>query len=422
MHKTRRIILGSIICSLAALFYVYDYFIQVAPSVMVSDLMRDFNIGAGDLGVLSACFFYSYALMQAPAGWALDYFGPRKLLSAAVFISACGVILFSQAPSFILACVGRFLIGFGSAFAFVSTLFLLSQWFSHKYFATFAGFVQLGACLGSIVGLAPIAILVNHYGWRETMWVTGMATLGVSIIFWLVIRDYPTEKNQRALEQDSLSVSLVSHKKLIRNGQMWILCACGFFSWIPVAGVGALWGVPYMMKVYGLNNAQASSFVTCFWLGVGLGSPLVGWLSYRYSLRKKPIVWCFVCAIIASFLLLKAPVLPPSIALLALFLLGFSASVQSLTFGVLKDIVPHAQFGFASGILNMAAIAGGGLAQPLIGVMLRFVWDGQYAGGVPVYTLANYKVSLYVLPVVAILGLLVAFSLKETYCTPLEQE
>ena len=405
--------LGAVICSLAALFYVYDYFIQVAPSVMVEDLMRDFKIGAGDLGVMSSCFFYSYALMQVPAGWMIDHLGPRKLLSLAVLISAAGVLLFSQAELFWVACVGRFLIGFGSAFAFISTLFLISRWFSHKYFATFAGLVQLGACIGSIIGLAPIALLVDHYGWRDTMLYTGIATFGLVLVFWLVIRDQPPKSDQLDIKPQSSSYS---RKDLLKNKQVWVICACGFFSWIPVAGVGALWGVPYMMKVYGVTNSQAGSMVTWFWLGIGLGSPFVGWWSHRISRRKLPITLCFTVAVVASFMLLDASSLSPHVTLIALFLLGFSASIQSLSFGILKDVVPHEQFGFASGMNNMAAIAGGGLAQPIIGWLLWLSWNGQYSSGVPTYTLSNYQQSLYLLPAVAIAGIVVSLLLKETRC------
>ncbi len=412
--STKQCLVGTIICSLAALFYVYDYFIQVAPSVMVQSVMRDFNVGAGDLGALSACFFYAYAMMQIPAGWLLDHLGARKLLSLAVLISAVGVILFSQAPSFAYACVGRFLIGFGSAFAFVGTLFLLSQWFSHKHFAMLAGFVQFGGCLGSIIGLTPVALLFARYGWRYTLLVTGIATLGWAFVFWLVIRDRPAGTKVQVLR--TATKPRVSHKQLFKNKQVLAICACGFFSWIPVAGVGALWGVPYIMSVYHLTNAMAAAFIIWFWLGVGLGSPLMGWLSHYFSRRKAPILICFVCAIFAGVCLLDAVHLPQAITMGALFVLGFSASVQSLTFGILKDIVPTEQFSFASGMNNMAAIVGGGLAQPIIGIVLYLLWNGHYSNGVPVYTLANYQHSLYLLPAIAITGLLIATRLKETRC------
>lgn len=416
MHYKKRILIGSIVCSLAALFYVYDYFVQVAPSVMVQDLMRDFHIGAGALGVLSACFFYSYAFMQIPAGWMLDRWGARLLLSAAVLVSAFGVILFGAAHALWVAGFGRFLIGLGSAFSFISTLSLLSRWFSHKYFSTFAGLVQLGACIGSIIGLAPIAVLVDAYGWRETMHITGLATIGLAVLFWLVIRNSP-EKNSHKKE---VIKNILPLKSLFKNKQVWVICACGFFSWVPMGGFGALWGVPYLMKVYHLNNIQVGSLMVWMWLGIGLGSPLIGWVSYYFATRKLPIVICFVMALLSLCLLFDAAALPQGITMLALFGLGASASSQTLTFGVLKDIVLPEQFGIASGLNNMGAIIGGGLAQTLIGYILTLSWNGAYQNGTPFYTLHNYQSGLLLIGAMAALGFFTSvFLLKETHCMQL---
>lgn len=416
MRTKTRIFYGSIICSLAGLFYVYDYFVQVAPSVMVDDLMRDFHIGAGALGVLSACFFYSYACMQIPAGWMLDRWGARLLLSGAVLISAIGVVLFAQAHALWLAGFGRFLVGFGSAFSFIGALSLLSRWFSHQHFATFAGLVQLGACVGSIIGLAPIAVLVNRYGWRDTMYTTGLATLGLAVLFWLVIRNSP-QKSPHKQEPANNAIPL---KSLFKNKQVWVICACGFFSWVPVGGFGALWGVPYLMKAYQLTNTQAGELMVWMWLGIGVGSPLIGWASYYFAMRKRPIVICFVLSLVSLCILFEASLLPKVITVLALCGLGLSASSQSLTFGVLKDVVLPEQFGVASGLNNMGAIIGGGLAQTLMGYILTLTWNGTYQNGTPLYTLHNYQSGLLFIGVMMMFGFFTStLLLKETHCVQL---
>ncbi|RPI32123.1 MAG: MFS transporter, partial [Hyphomicrobiaceae bacterium] len=50
----------------ASLFFFYAWIMRVAPSVMVEELMREFAVGAGVLGNLSAAYFYGYAGMQIP--------------------------------------------------------------------------------------------------------------------------------------------------------------------------------------------------------------------------------------------------------------------------------------------------------------------------------------------------------------------
>ena len=55
---------------LAAAFCLTAFYLRAAPAVMTAELMRDFHIGAGQLGNLSAFYFYFYVLgsITAAAG------------------------------------------------------------------------------------------------------------------------------------------------------------------------------------------------------------------------------------------------------------------------------------------------------------------------------------------------------------------
>lgn len=407
-------VLPFIICGLAALFYVYDYFIQVAPSVMTEQLMRAFSMSAAGLGVLSASFFYSYTLLQIPSGLLIDRFGARVILTFAVFISAVGVTLFGITHYFMWAAFTRFLIGLGSSCAFISALFLVARWFSHKYFGLIAGLIQLAGCVGSIFGEAPLAMTINHFGWREVMVVTGLITFCLAAVYWFVIRDGVSPASQT--KTVTLSNEWQRLMYLVRQSQVWWVALCGFVSWVPVGVVGALWGVPYLMKVYGWNNVHAGNVCSLFWVGLGIGSPLAGWISNRMARRKQPFIACFAMGVLASLLIVNANYLSPAMAGFALFLLGLSVSAQVLAFSVVKDIVPPNVFASASGMTNMAVVLGGGLTQTLVGFMLVWTWNGAMFNQVPVYTVNNYRVAFIVLILAAVVGLIVTcFKLKETH-------
>jgi len=415
MKRTSLPLYPIFICVLASLFYVYDYFIQVAPSVMTEQLMRSFSIGAGKLGILSGCFYYAYTLMQIPAGLLLDRLGARALVTLAVLGSAIGVTLFGVTYNFAIAGVARFIVGFGSSFAFISALFLISRWFAHRHFAAAAGMVQLAGCIGSLVGLAPLAVLVNSMGWRRSMILTGLITFGFAFLFWIFIRD-----GKRPRAQDSATTPRSEWQRLkflTKKPQVWWVGVCGFMSWIPVAIIGALWGVPYFMKVYGLTNTEAGKLCSLFWVGLGIGSPLMGWISNHFRNRCTPFASCFGLGLVGSILLLNATVTPMWVTMFALILMGFSASAQSLSFGLIKDIVPPSMFGTASGFNNMAAILGGAISQPLVGFLLHSGWSGLMIHQVPVYTVNDYRIALLAVPIAALVGLAVAsFRVKETYC------
>lgn len=407
-----------LICSLAGLFYIYDYFIQVSPAVITEQLMLAFNVSAPGLGFLGACFFYAYASMQIPAGILLDHFGARKLLSLAILISGFGVILFANTGHFYVAGLGRFLIGFGSAFAFISTLFLASHWFDHRYFALIAGCVQFGGCLGSIMGEAPLATLMNHYGWRHVLSLTGNITLVLALVYWLLIRDYPQDQfPPKPYLKASLNTEKHRLKQLFSHPQIKWIGMVGFFSWIPVATFGALWGVPYLMLVYHLKNTQAAAYCSLFWLSLGLSSIGIGWYSDHIKRRKRPVKLCFSLGLLGSLGLILAPHLPFACFILSLILLGASAATQSLTFGIMKDSLAENLFGTGSGFLNMMAIIAGGISQQLMGLLLNWTIPPTAITGPHHYHIINFQQGFLILPLGALLGWIVtSYRLKETYC------
>ena len=78
---------------------------------------------------------------------------------------------------------------------------------------------------------------------------------------------------------------------------------------------------------------------------------MIGWFSDNIKSRKQPIYICFGVGLVASLFFIGAEHVPAFIMMFLLFLLGFAASVQSLTFGIAKDIIPpkHLSNGICSG-------------------------------------------------------------------------
>ncbi len=403
---------GLVICSLAIFFYLYDYFIQVSPSVMTTQLMQHFAIGAAKLGLLSACFYYTYLVMQIPVGMLVDRFGSRKLLTFSVLISALGIMAFTITHNLYIAGLARAVIGLGSSFAFICALSLIANWYHHRHFAIWAGVVQMGACIGSIFGLAPLAQAVTRFGWQQCLWVIGITTLILAVIYWLVIQDQPPGKIKQQPENDQ---QLSKLKTILNHSQVWVIAFLSGCSWVPLGIIGALWGVPYLSKVYDLTTTQAGTLCSLYWIGLAIASPMIGWLSDTIRQRKLPCIICFTCGVISAIGLLLSPYLSMMFTALFLFFLGVASGAQSLSFAILKDNVQPTHFATASGFNNTAVICGSGIAQPLFGYLLYLGWDGKMHHHLPSYTISDYQHGLIILPAVMILALLAAvFLLKET--------
>src|SRR5271163_258386 len=80
---------------IAAMFYLAAFYIRVSPAVMTTELMRDLHISAGDLGYLSAFYYYAYVAMQFPTGLLVDRLGARRLLVLGSLAAASGTLLFA---------------------------------------------------------------------------------------------------------------------------------------------------------------------------------------------------------------------------------------------------------------------------------------------------------------------------------------
>lgn len=405
------------VCFLASLFYLYDFVLQVAPSVITHDLMGELGLGATGLGIISAFFFYAYAPMQIPAGLSYDKFSPRYVIASAIAVCALGGLFFSLGHTAFALCLGRFLTGAGAAFSFIGTLVLLTHWFPKRYFAVLAGVVQFMSCVGSILGQAPLARAVQSAGWRPSIFVISCIGFGLAGLILLCVRDYPAHAVKRI---DSIKKT-VSHKPLgllsvVKDPQTW---AIGFYSlivWTPVVIFAELWGVPYLMQTYHYDASTVSALLVCYWLGMGVGSPLAGWLSNVIKSRKKVLSGCIILGLFFVYIVVYGPPLSYMALSVCLFFFGLSAAGQSLAFAVVQDRNNPATVGTAIGINNMFVVVSGAIFQPIASVLLSSVWDGQKLQGAPLFSIQNYQVALGILPIIFVVGwFVVRFWLKETF-------
>ena len=186
MRSKRSQIFPWLICGLGALFYCYEYILRISPSVMAQPLAHAFNVDAAMLGNAVAFYYYAYTPMQLPVGVLMDRYGPRRLLAIAALICAGGAYLFAFGHLGI-AEVGRFLVGFGSAFAFVGVLKLASLWLPPSRFAMIAGLVTTLGMLGAMFGDRLLGHFVQQMGWQSTVNLSAAVGVVLAAVIWLGI-------------------------------------------------------------------------------------------------------------------------------------------------------------------------------------------------------------------------------------------
>ena len=408
-----------IIFILAAAFYLFEFIIQVSPGVMARNLMQDFAIDATRLGIMSGVFYYSYTAMQLPAGILFDRYSSRWLMVLAIALFACGTLVFSLAPTVHTAALGRFIMGGAAAFAFIGVLHLTIRWFPPQYFAMFVGVAELMGSVGAMVGSAPLALMLEHYSWRETGVFLAIGGFILALLVFLIIRDRKLHVDHAHDWQKPLKTSL---KTIFTNSQTWYIGIYSFTIWAPVLAFSALWGVSFLMVSCKLTNVEAATAIAITWLGVALASPIIGWLSDRFTNRRFFLILSAFFGAIAITIVIFVANIPIDLLYPLMFFIGFASAGQTISFAVIKDNNSPATNSTANGFNNMVVVAGGILFQPLIGRFLDLNWDGGMLHGIRVYNLHDYRMAFLILPICYLIAFVASlFWVKETHCKAMWQ-
>lgn len=415
-NTSQHSILPWIVWSLGCLFYFYECLLQVSPSVMSHELMRDFNVTSQTLGILSGIYFYSYAAMQLPGGVMMDYFGPQRLLTLATLICAVSTIAFGYTDSFYTACLARLMIGFGSAFAAVGAMKLAAGWFPANRFALLTGLMVTIGMLGAIGGEAPLALLIDNYGWRQSMFFMGIAGIFLAMLILLVVKDGPANSlvsQEKHTEDEPLWASLLT---LIKNKQLWCVAIYGGLMYMSTPVFCGLWGVPFLMFKLNIAKATAANYISLIFVGWAIASPLWGIFSNRIGMRKPPLYIATVGALITSISFIYAPIESKLGIQILLFLFGIFSAAFLPAFAIAKELCNKRYVATGLSFMNMMNMIGIALAQPLVGVILDQMWHGEIVNKVRVYPMEAYQLALAILPIGIFISLLILPRIKETYC------
>lgn len=427
MHTTstkKYLLMAWTICALGAAFYSYEYFLRISPSVMEHSLREHFNLSATGFGFLSAFYYYAYVPLQIPVGVLLDRYGPRLLITIACLICVLGTFIFAGTSTFWVAATGRFLVGFGSAFAFVGVLKLATIWLPEDKLAMVSGLAAALGTIGAMIGDNLLGNLVAKIGWRETVNITAYFGLILSIILWLGIRDKKSHQ-RRSGTIANFKRSMIDLGIIVRNKQIWINGMFGCLVYLPTTVFAELWGPTYLKHAHGLNQPAADFANSMLFLGFTIGAPLMGYISDKMKRRKLPMLFGATGAGIIMVIVLFVPGLTAYHLDVLMFALGILYSAQCIVFAVGRELSPSEAAGTAMATTNMIVMLGAMFLQPLVGKLLD-VSLASHAPNIPIhsksiekltqlYSAHDYQFALSIIPIGIFIAAILTFFLKETY-------
>lgn len=397
-----------VVLSFAALFLFYKYVLQVSPSVMTQALIQHFHLHGSSLGNLAATFFYAYLVVQLFVGPLLDKYSPRLLTTLAIGVSALGGLWFAEAQTLLSASCARALIGAGAAFATVSYMKLAMMWFNPKKFAFVSGLLTTAAMLGSMAGQAPLGFLVAHFGWQTTLYVCGLIGVALSSGYYLCVRD------NTSLLTSIKTPSTHDFVKLLKCKHNWQLMLYSGLAFAPLAVFGGLWGNPFLQESFHVSKIGAGTLVSCSFFGLGIGGPLLGYLSDRLHNRLNVMTLGLLLSFISLVFALYFPIHSTWLEAVFLFLFGFGTGAFMLGFSLGKEMNALGLGACVIALINTGDALFGAISEPLAGKILDLVATNKTAYGDISFTIHDYHLALLMLPLYLVAAGIFLLFLKKT--------
>lgn len=419
MKKNNQNALAWLVTLTASLFFFYEFIQLNLFNAIAVDLMRDFQLDAAQLGHLSSMYFYANAIFLFPAGLMLDRFSTKKLLLFAVTLCTIGTFMFGIATTYHSAAIGRFLVGTGAAFCFLSCIRISSRWFPPSKMAFVTGIVVTVAMLGGLVAQTPFALLSNAVGWRHAVMFDAALGVVIAAAIAFFVQDRPPGSHEVAkTEKEALkSIGFWSSIRLVvANRYNWLGGVYTSLLNLPVFLLGALWGINYLVQVHHISAVQASYATTLFFLGVIFGSPLFGWFSDSIGRRVLPMIVGAIASLIVILILMYVPNLSLTSIIILFFLIGFTTSSQVLSYPAIAELNPIALTGTAVSICSVLIMSSGAIFQPLFGWLMALNWDHAMLNDAPLYSASDFLNAMMIMPMAFVLGLIITFFIKETFC------
>lgn len=398
-------------------FYLYEYILRVSPSAITSDLMLAFGVNATHLGVLVSFYYLSYVALQIPCGLIVDFLGVRRVITGSTLLCVFGSFLFSKSESLWGAQMGRFLMGAGSACAYLSCAKIASQWFRRSEFPLVMGVSMSMGTLGATFGAKPFAYLSNTIGWRDAMMVAGYVGVCVMLLAWFVVR-VPCEKHQQEGHDHNVTWKSLGRDLCViaSTPQNWIVGIYGCLMYLSLSAFAELWGVPYIIQKYGLPNDQASVASVAFFVCFGLGSAVSSYVAHWLKSYKKVMTLSALGSLVALSYEFYGPAVSFHTALVLFGIGGVFSGFQVLYFTLARDNSPPQAHSTSIGFMNFCVMVSGLLFPTILGWILDTVWDGQMTvEGVPQYTVDHYTSAFYVVCLALLLSTILMHWIKETY-------
>lgn len=346
--------------------HVFSNAVRTLPAMAADVLQHDLGITADGLAALTGAFPAAFALTMVPVGVALDRHGVKRTALALLAIAAAGSALGAVATGPWSMLLAQIVLGIGCSGMLMCPMTYAAKTLPSQKFGLWGGLIQAFGNTGMLLSASPLALLVDHAGWRAGYLACVALAVGAAIAVALVVREArAAPQARRGVAEDVRDVIRLGLSRDIR-GPMVIT----FASFAAVLGVRGLWGGPWLMEMKGLARVPAGHVLLACTAALIIGPALAGMLERRFQRHRRALlVGGHLGAAAAIMLVLAGGHLGWGVAADAalLFAFGLLVSSQVICFALVRAAVPPERVGRALSAMNMSFFGGAAVLQAASG-------------------------------------------------------
>lgn len=168
-------------------------------SVLAPTLRTELGFGPEQYSYIVTGFLIAYTLGYSFCGKVLDRAGIKLGLAAALAFWSLSGMLHAAATGWISLVIFRTMLGLGESFNSPAGVKAISEWIPPQERGLSMAVFSNGNVLGAIIAPPLVAALTLHFGWRWAFIATGLAGLGLLIVWW---RFYESPEQHRGLGEE----------------------------------------------------------------------------------------------------------------------------------------------------------------------------------------------------------------------------
>jgi len=351
-------------------------------ALALPDFIRYFHLSDIDRGTLNSAFFWTYALLQIPAGWLVDRHGvkwPYAISFLFWSIASAGTIAVRSVSELIAL---RMVLGVGEAAVAPASYKWIRAHFDEKERGLAVGVYMAGTKIGPAIGPPLAAWLILRYDWRLMFVVLGLGGL-VWLVPWLLfVKDdrAPVAARPDNARSDRPTPAQIPFGKLLATPVVWGI-VIATFCYMYFVYFCMTWMPAYFVEQRHQSLSKMGLFTFFSFAGIAIMAILGGWLA-DLAIRRggNPVTvrkWFTIAgfAIACTELIgARSPSLDVAVAFAIISLSGLGLATANY-WAITQTLFPASAIGRITGVQNCAASIAGIVAPILSG------WLKQKTGG-----------------------------------------